>query len=203
MIKLICFDLDGVLSDTSWIHAKAFRNAVKAVADIDLTEADEKLLHARSTKSKLQLMEESGWITVEQIGLINTQKQEETAKLVCEFVVPDVQKIGLLKNLKARQIKVVCVSNCIRSTVELILRQMGCLKYFDYIVSNEDVTNPKPDPEGYIKAMQRFYMTEDETLIVEDSDVGWQAALASGATGLRVLNSTNVTIKNLDTILCV
>jgi HAD superfamily hydrolase (TIGR01509 family) len=72
------------------------------------------------------------------------------------------------------------------------------LEYFDYIVSNEDVENPKPDPEGYVKVMQRFDVGRRETLIVEDSDVGWQAAMGAGANVLRVANAREVTLKHLD-----
>lgn len=202
MIKLICFDLDGVLADTSWIHAGAFKEAVKSVAGYELSAEDEIVLHARSTKRKLEMMKDSGLLTEEQVLLVNEKKQEETVRLVRQFVLPDIQKISMLRVLKERGIKLAVVSNCLRSTIDLILVQMRCLEYFDYIVSNQDVENQKPDPEGYIKAMQHFYMADNETLIVEDSDVGWQAAQASGALSLRVLNSTQVTLKNLEKVLC-
>jgi HAD superfamily hydrolase (TIGR01509 family) len=202
MIKLICFDLDGVLAETSWIHAGAFKEAVKSVAGYELSAEDEIVLDTRSTKRKLEMMKDSGLLTEEQVLLVNEKKQEETVRLVRQFVLPDIQKISMLRVLKERGIKLAVVSNCRRSTIDLILVQMRCLEYFDYIVSNQDVENQKPDPEGYIKAMQHFYMADNETLIVEDSDVGWQAAQASGALSLRVLNSTQVTLKNLEKVLC-
>jgi HAD superfamily hydrolase (TIGR01509 family) len=198
MIKLIGFDLDGVLSDTSWIHEGAFREAVKVVSGYEISAEDEIILHARSTKRKLEMMNDSGLLTGEQVFLVNSRKQEETDRLVRQFVLPDIQKIGMLKILKKRGIKLACVSNCLRSTVVLILGQMRCLEYFDYIVSNEDVENPKPDPEGYVKVMQRFDVGRRETLIVEDSDVGWQAAIGAGANVLRVANAREVTLKHLD-----
>lgn len=202
MIKLICFDLDGVLADTSWIHAGAFKEAVKSVSGYEISAEDEIVLDARSTKRKLEMMKDSGLLTEEQVLLANEKKQEETLRLVRQFVLPDIQKISMLRILKERGIKLAVVSNCLRHTIDLILVQMRCLEYFDYIVSNQDVENQKPDPEGYIKAMQHFYMADNETLIVEDSDVGWQAATASGACGLRVFNSTQVTLKNLEKVLC-
>ena len=63
----------------------------------------------------------------------------------------------------------------------------------EYLVTNEDVTNPKPDPEGYLAAMEYFEREPSETLIVEDSDKGFQAATDSGAHVMRVANATEVT----------
>ena len=67
----------------------------------------------------------------------------------------------------------------------------------EFIVTNEDVQNPKPDPEGYLKAMSYFGFDPAEVLIVEDSDKGFQAASASGAHVMRVANATEVTFETV------
>ena len=53
---------------------------------------------------------------------------------------------------------------------------------FDLIISQEDVKNKKPDPEGFQKAMDFFKVQCRNSIIFEDSDVGIEAALRSGAT---------------------
>lgn len=52
---------------------------------------------------------------------------------------------------------------------------------FDLILTQEDIEKPKPDPEGFIKAMEYFMINSKETAIFEDSDVGIEAARRSGA----------------------
>ena len=57
---------------------------------------------------------------------------------------------------------------------------------FEFIISAEDVKNKKPDPEGFIKAMDYFNIIPENTIIFEDSNVGIEAAIKSGANVLKV-----------------
>lgn len=67
-----------------------------------------------------------------------------------------------------------------------VLTHFGCVCWFDLILTSEDVTKSKPDPEGYLKAMEHFGVTPAETMIFEDSGPGLAAALASGAAVFKV-----------------
>ena len=67
-----------------------------------------------------------------------------------------------------------------------MLSHFGCVCWFDLILTGEDVTKSKPDPEGYLKAMEHFGVTPAETMIFEDSALGLAAAQASGATVFKV-----------------
>ncbi|MEM2954849.1 MAG: HAD-IA family hydrolase, partial [Candidatus Nanoarchaeia archaeon] len=62
---------------------------------------------------------------------------------------------------------------------------------YEFIISNQEVINPKPHPEMYQKAIERlglYGIRKDEILIVEDSPVGTAAAEASGAKVLKIAN---------------
>ncbi len=52
---------------------------------------------------------------------------------------------------------------------------------FEYIVTQEDITKVKPDPQGYLMAMEHFGVTADRTVIFENSPSGIKAARATGA----------------------
>lgn len=71
--------------------------------------------------------------------------------------------------------------------------------HLDLIVSNQDVSKPKPDPEMYLVAMQKLNVSPNECLIVEDNEHGIQAALASGGHLLRVANPDDVTLSRIQT----
>ena len=62
-----------------------------------------------------------------------------------------------------------------------ILRNIGRLELFDVIFTIDDVKNGKPDPEGFLKAMEYFKVKPENTIIFEDSDVGLAAARKTGA----------------------
>jgi beta-phosphoglucomutase-like phosphatase (HAD superfamily) len=77
----------------------------------------------------------------------------------------------------------------------------GQLEHLEFVITNEDVNNPKPDPEGYIKAMKRLDTIPVETLIVEDSEKGFQAARKSGARVFLANSVSSVKIDQLEKIL--
>ena len=85
-----------------------------------------------------------------------------------------------------------------RRSVELMTERANLSRYFDVVLSNEDVTNSKPDPEIYISAMLKLNAKPERTLIVEDNENGIKAALASGAHVMRVLSPDDVTFDNID-----
>ena len=74
------------------------------------------------------------------------------------------------------------VTTASRKNVEDILGRFGVLDSFDYCITQEDIHKPKPDPEGFLLAMEHFGLAPADCVIFEDSDVGIEAARASGAT---------------------
>ena len=71
------------------------------------------------------------------------------------------------------------------------------VNFIQLLITNEDVTKPKPDPEGYITAMVTLGCSPAETVIVEDSYKGQQAATSSGAYLIKVNNASDVTLQLL------
>ena len=75
-----------------------------------------------------------------------------------------------------------------------MLEKTGVKDLFDTIMSNQDVKNPKPDPEGYLHLMEKYGIEKNRCYIVEDSPKGRQAAYASGANVIEVEDSYDVTL---------
>ena len=67
-----------------------------------------------------------------------------------------------------------------------ILSYFGYGNTFGYLVTQEDITEVKPNPQGFILAMEHFDVMPSDTIIFEDSDVGIQAARAAGASVVAV-----------------
>ena len=76
-----------------------------------------------------------------------------------------------------------------------MLKKTGVLDMFDYVLTNQDVVKPKPDPEGYIFLMNHFQADPEDTYIIEDSPKGLAAAHASGANVIQVKNPDEVNIE--------
>ena len=73
------------------------------------------------------------------------------------------------------------VTTASRENTQDILHAFGLENFFDLVLAHEDITHSKPDPEGYIKAMQYFGASPEECIIFEDSETGLEAARRSGA----------------------
>jgi beta-phosphoglucomutase len=202
MIKVILYDLDGVLVDAVDIHKRAFAAALKEVAKVTISEEE----HARDfnglpTKKKLDILVAQNRIFKEQIPFIERLKQEMTIAQIRTLMHHALDKIHLHQWAKESGIRIGCVTNSIRETAELMLERTGQREFIELLISNQDVANPKPDPEGYHDAMDYFNVKPSETLIVEDSPKGIQAARASGANVLVVSDSYSVNLNSIQSYL--
>jgi HAD superfamily hydrolase (TIGR01509 family) len=97
----------------------------------------------------------------------------------------------------SNEYKLAVCSNSIRNSIEVMMEKSGLLKYLNFIISNQDVKNGKPDPEMYNLAIKKLGLEPSECLIVEDNENGVKAALASGANLLKVDNPNDVTYTNI------
>lgn len=175
MIKAIVFDMDGVLIDAVKLHQKAFIEAVKPYKEIT-EEYHMQNLNGIPTKKKLEKL---GFNT-DLIEEINARKQEITFDLIKQNIKPLPQVTNVILELKKRKIPFAVCSNSIRKSIELFLKAAD-IEGFEFIISNQEVINPKPHPEMYLKAIHKLGLPKEEILIVEDSPVGLQAAKESGA----------------------
>jgi dTDP-glucose pyrophosphorylase len=106
---------------------------------------------------------------------------------------------GILNALKNQEFSLYCASNSVRKTVFRMLLRKGLIEYFDDFISNQDVKNPKPHPEMYWKLMSKHSLRPTETLIVEDSHTGREAAILSGATLCAVRDPEDVQYETIIT----
>ena len=81
-----------------------------------------------------------------------------------------------------------------------MLQYAGIIDFLDVLVTNEDVANPKPDPEGYLLAMTKLGITPSETVVIEDGMHGIVAAKAAGANVVAVSTPADVSLEILEKI---
>lgn len=195
-IKLIIFDLDGVLVDTKDIHYAALNHALKEIDPKYIISKEEHLLKydGLSTLKKLEILTNEKGLDKNLYNKISIAKQEKAIDFIDFAIFPD--KINIFQQL-SRTYKIAIASNSIRSTVKKIIEKLGIAEYVDRYYSNEDVRHPKPHPEIYMKAMLDFGVSPKETLIIEDSPIGRKSAIDSGAFVVGVNNSNDVNLTNI------
>ncbi len=199
MIRVIVFDLDGVLFDGVSLHRKCFLDAVQLVApnSTGLESFHDTQLNGLSTSQKLRQLQDKEILTKEQCKQVEEKKKEFTGVAIKELVHYSEKTGELLVKLQKEGYILCCVTNSIRSTANNILIQLGILQYFSVVISNEDVSQPKPSSEPYTTLFERLTVSPQECLILEDSTVGRTAAYASGANVLQIVDPQDVTYQNI------
>jgi len=94
-------------------------------------------------------------------------------------------------NARNNGIKVGVVSSAATWMVQKVLSKLDLQDSFDLVITQEDVTRHKPDPEAYLLALCRLRVSAKDTLVFEESSAGLKAAIAAGCRCVAVRHDFN------------
>ena len=168
MIRAVIFDLDGVLVDATEWHRVALDRAL-GLFGYSITEYEHlSAYNGLPTRKKLEML----------VGRIKQSYTRTEILLRCH---PSFHKELMIRNLLRDGFRLAVCSNSIRETTEMMLRSSGLYEQFEFVLSNEDVARPKPDPQMYLVACERLSVSPAETVVIEDAPHGVEAARQAGA----------------------
>ncbi|GBQ86791.1 putative phosphatase [Gluconacetobacter johannae DSM 13595] len=198
MIRAVIFDMDGVLIDAKEWHYEALNRAL-GLFGYEISRTDHLMsFDGLPTRRKLEILSQTDGLPVGLHSFINAMKQDYTMEIVHSMCKANFVQEYALSRLKAQGFLVGVASNSVRSTVEVMMEKAQLARYMDVMLSNQDVSRAKPDPEIYQLAMQRLGIKPEETLIVEDNENGICAARASGACVMVVNDVSDVNWDNIN-----
>ena len=185
MINTLLFDMDGVLLDSSTIHSKAYLDTFSAFdIKIDFDYLD------NAGKSTLDVMTD----VLSSLGNINLDpnhltkyKQEcvnNTFKNLIEIpLFPSVEDVLIeLSN----NFRLALCTSASRGTTDAFFQSRVSRELFAEVITSDQVSSSKPEPEIYLLAMHKLKVTASECLVIEDSLAGLKSGLASGASVCRI-----------------
>jgi beta-phosphoglucomutase len=187
MIKAMIFDMDGVIIDSEPIQEKAWRI----------------LLNNHGIKPTKTCLEETRGIpasvnmnrlfplikdTKEIQNLINVRR-EIYQKMFFKNISPVKGLTTFLKKIKKNKILTAIATSSVKDWTDKVLISLNIKKYFDVIVTSEEITHSKPHPEIFIKTANKLNTTPKECLIFEDSIAGVKAAKKSGMKVVLIMTS--------------
>lgn len=197
-IKLIVFDLDGVLIDSRPLHYDALNMALETIDTKYIINKNEHLskYDGNPTTVKLNMLTNDKGLPKDLHNKIWRLKQEKTQILINNMKYNErIRKI--LKKLKDEGYLLYCASNSIYNTIKMMLLRNGFMEYFDFFISNEDIKYPKPNPEIYLKCLQRANVSPYECLVLEDSPIGRKAAQMSRCHLCPIKDPADVTFEKI------
>ena len=181
-IKLILLDFDGTLATTEEANMRAYALALKEEGiELDLAEYKRHYFGMRCP----EFLRALGITNEEDMDRIRRRKIELYPTLF-DSVHLNESLWNFAQDFRANGGKVWIVSTGQRDNITNAMRYLGIEDKVDGIITSLDVSEPKPSPEAFLKAMEIEGVTPAETLIFEDSFVGLQAAEASGAPYFKV-----------------
>lgn len=199
--KAILFDLDGVLVNMPAGHYQALNKALGLFGVCIEEDEHHSYFNGLPTKKKLEELERQNRLPIGLREFINEVKQKYTKEVIPQYCAPDYSKIILLRHLKDQGFKLGCCSNSTKETLHLMLKSAQLFDFFDIVIGNDEVKNPKPSPEIYQTAFEKLKVSPEECVIVEDSPHGIASAKDSGATVYEVRGVDDVNLSLFETIL--
>jgi HAD superfamily hydrolase (TIGR01509 family) len=180
-IRAVLFDLDGVLVDATEWHYEALNRALALFGYTISRYEHLTTYNGLPTRKKLEMLSVEKNLPRGLHSMINQIKQKYTREEILRKCTPTFDKELMIRQLKRDGYKLAVCSNAVRESVERMLLASGLLDQFDFLASNEDVAQPKPDPEMYLLACSTLGVKPSECVIVEDADHGLEAARKAGA----------------------
>lgn len=176
-IKAIFWDNDGVLVDTEKFYFEANR-FVFSKHGVEITEEIYVENYLKNAIGAWHMLNAKGY-PEEMIASIRKERNEYFAKLLEEQseVIAGAEEV--LKTLCGK-VMMGIVTSSRKDHFEMIHKKTGFKKYFDFILTADELEKLKPNPDPYLKALQRSGFKKEECIIVEDSERGLKAAIAAG-----------------------
>jgi HAD superfamily hydrolase (TIGR01509 family) len=191
MLKAVLFDFNGVIINDEPIHqdlineiliGENLRPLGAEFAELCLGRSDRACLRDVLSRRSRSVTEDYLTKLISKKASLYRERLEKLDKL------PIYEEIySFLNIVKARDLKIGLVTGAVRSEVESILQQAAIRDYFSVIVTGYDITTSKPQPDGYLLAVERFnrwdfnlQLQPEECLVIEDTFVGCEAAKKAG-----------------------
>ena len=181
MIKAIITDFDGTLVDTFDANLATYQ---KVLGDYGIVLTREKYHECFGLRFDAFMTV----VGVDDELMRDSIKEAKTAMYPSFFekLLPNKVLIDFLMTVRASGVKIAIASTARKENLMNVLSYLGLDKSFDLIMAGVNVSKGKPDPEIYTLTMSQLGVSPDEVLIFEDSQVGLQAAEASGARYIKI-----------------
>ncbi len=198
MLKAVIFDFDGVIADSEPLHCQAFQQVLKERLSIEITTdhyyrdylgyTDVDLVENLIRDLELNVSDDE----IEVLLAEKTVLFEELVRTKSSIIDGVSEFVEMLNN---EQVPMAICSGALASDIELMLDGSCLADSFKVIVTADDTSKGKPDPEGFLLAVERLNevcgkaILPGECVVIEDSHWGLDAAMSAGMVRVAVANT--------------
>jgi beta-phosphoglucomutase len=199
-IKAILFDFNGVITDDEEIHYMAFSKTLqKFNIDFPLDKYEE-LCHGRSDEDGYANIQQFYAIELDIQELVKQKHNTYLASVSSSHVKTFPGIYRLLREFKNRGYKIALVTASNREEVDAVLKHLQLNEYFHLVITDEDVDESKPSPEGYLVAARELGISPSRCIVVEDSLLSIRSVSTVGMKTIGIRNQKHKHFEGADYI---
>jgi HAD superfamily hydrolase (TIGR01509 family) len=178
------FDLDGTLINSEKYHADGFEHAVETLSGYKLTPAERREFFEAHTNVFTPVLAARHGLKLDPAEVLKHKRIHVDRNFKVE-ILPGVE--GFIQKWKG-QMRMALASNSPRLFVKTALVEAHLIDLFESVVTADDVSHRKPDPEMYNLTLANLKLKPEDVLVFEDSPAGVAAAQAAGCPVIMIEN---------------
>ena len=177
-IRAVVFDMDGLMFDTEALFFQVASETLAARGKSFTPQIMQAMIGRRSAEVGHLLKTLAG--LDEPVEVLLAEVRERFRARVDSAVHPTPGLFVLLEQLRRLALRRAVATSSGRSSADGLLSRHGLADWFEFVLTSEDVTRGKPDPQIYLLAVERFGVPARSVLVLEDSPAGVAAAKGAG-----------------------
>ncbi|MCJ7559631.1 HAD family phosphatase [Candidatus Bathyarchaeota archaeon] len=178
MFEAVIFDWDGTLADTRRVIVASFQKALSEVHCNISDEFIERRIGIGSAETFREILRSAKIRFDETLITRLVENKIQTEIEMSNKVKLFDGSLALLESLHGK-VKLGLASMNNRNVIDHMLKAMNIQRYFDAVLTTEDISNSKPNPEIFLKCALKLRSSPDKCVVVEDSIFGVKASKAA------------------------
>ena len=189
MIKAVIYDMDDLMVNSNPLHIRASKKVFREY-EIDLQQIPQNIRAGFIGMRVADILK----VVVDYFNLdLDFGKlRKQRSKIFLSLAAKELKVMpGLMQSLeffKKNKLRIALASSGTKEYINLVLKKFKLAKYFDVVVSGDDVKRGKPNPETYLIACEKLKVRPTEVIVLEDATKGIDAAKTAGCICIAVKN---------------
>lgn len=187
--KAVIFDMDGVIVHTNPYHVIAFERFFDKHGVTYTSKEFEEHMYGKHNGYIMRHFFKNQDFTDTEVEILASEKEALFREIYAEHAQPITRFLEFLNELKATGFKTGVATSAPKENLQLILKILGFESQMESVLSSENVSHHKPNPEVYLTSMKNLGVKPENTLVFEDSFSGIMAGKNAGAKVIGVLTT--------------
>jgi len=188
-MKAVIFDMDGVISDTQSVYARAESHVFAEHGVVITPEEISRRFGGRTSPGVLRELFPD--LSDDERDVIAQKRHARISGALDVGIAPIPETIAVITMLANAKVPLAVASATRPHGIERILRALAVRDAFAHIVSAQDVPRGKPEPDIFLRAAELLGVAPSECIVIEDSPQGMEAARRAGMYCVGLVRSGN------------